>query len=269
MRFSASLLTLCLASVCATTATAADWSDNSVGYRFMPSTAEPGVSDKVIKNVFNFTHTSGDKLGTNQFSIDLLRSNGADPANGGGGNGAQEWIGFYKRSFSLKALNGRQDDYGLFKDVRLNARIDAGAKNTALAPQPFKGRVGASVALPVAAGSWDLGLDLYKETNHDGIQKKFVTYDLAPALSSSWSIPIAGGNVEGFVDVVGPKGKDASGHSTRTEVLLRTSYMYSLADTGLRLGVGIESWKNKSGCNKDFQTHCSATTPMLLADYKL
>jgi hypothetical protein len=264
MRFSASLLTLCLACVGATTATAADWSNNSMGYRFMPSTAEPDVSDKIIKNVFNFTHTSGDKWGTNQFSIDLLRSNAADPANGGGGNGAQEWIGFYKRSFSLKALTGRQDDYGLFKDVRLNARVDAGTKNTALAPQPFKGRVGASVALPVATGSWDLGLDLYKETNHDGIKKKFVSYDLTPALTSSWAIPIAGGSVEGFVDVIGPKG-----NGTRTEVLLRTSYMYNLADTGLRLGVGIESWRNKSGCNKNIQTHCTSTSPMLLADYKL
>ena len=76
-----------------------------MGYRYAPSQSEPGVSDKVAKNILSFTHVSGDKLGSNFFTIDLLKSNGADKNNGDSA-GAQEWYGFYKRSFSLGAMTG-------------------------------------------------------------------------------------------------------------------------------------------------------------------
>jgi hypothetical protein len=83
--------------VCST-AGAADWSDTSVGYRYVSAQSEPGVTDKVAKNVLNFTHVSGDKMGTNFVTIDLLKSGTKDPNNGGAAE-AQEWYGFYKRSF--------------------------------------------------------------------------------------------------------------------------------------------------------------------------
>jgi len=271
MRLHASLITLCLASAFAVSANAADWSSDTVGYRYVPSESEPGVSSNVVKNIVSFTHVSGDKLGMNLFSIDLLRSNLADPANGGG-DGAQEWYGFYKRSFSLKALTGRQEGYGFFKDIKLNARIDAGTKNTAFAPQPVKGRVGASVDLPVSAGFWDVGFDIYRETNHNGIGNvKYVKFDYAPALTSAWAIPVASvGTLEGFLDVIGPKGKDGFGAQTRTEVLLRTSFMFDVlgSNSGLKAGVGVESWKNKFGCSAGTSS-CNATTPMVLVSYKL
>lgn len=92
-------------------ALAADFSSNSIGYRYAPSQSEPGVSDKVSKNILSFTHFSVDKLGTNFFTIDLLKSNAADPANGGG-SGAQEWYGFYQRDFSLSAMTGNKSGYG-------------------------------------------------------------------------------------------------------------------------------------------------------------
>lgn len=43
---------------------------------------------KVSKNIPTFTHFSVDKLGTNFFTIDLLKSNSADLANGGGSGAA-------------------------------------------------------------------------------------------------------------------------------------------------------------------------------------
>ena len=96
MKFKIALLSI--ASALSIGAQAADWSDNSVGYRYAPSQSEPGVSDKVKKNILTFTHVSGDKMGMNLFTIDLLKSNSVDPSNGGA-SGAQEWYGFYKRSF--------------------------------------------------------------------------------------------------------------------------------------------------------------------------
>jgi len=46
------LLSVFLAS---TGAMSADWSSNSIGYRYAPSQSEPGVSDKVSKNIATFT----------------------------------------------------------------------------------------------------------------------------------------------------------------------------------------------------------------------
>jgi hypothetical protein len=44
------LSALLSALLACTGAMAADWSVNSVGYRYAPSQSEPGVSDKVSKN---------------------------------------------------------------------------------------------------------------------------------------------------------------------------------------------------------------------------
>ena len=261
----------------ATAAGAADWSDNSIGYRYAPSQSEPGVSDKVAKNILNFTHVSGDKLGMNLFTIDLLKSNGSDPANGGG-QGAQEWYGFYKRSFSLTALSSKPVTLGFAKDVNLNLRVDAGTKNTTFAPAPRKLRAGFSVAMPVSAGFWDIGIDAYKESNHNGIVGKDVNFKTAPALTSAWAIPVGPGTFQGFLDVVGPKGDDGFGEKTKTETLLRATYMFDVMGpkSALKAGVGFEYWNNKFGCDNNnpaslngHPNSCKATTPLLLVEYHL
>lgn len=255
-------------------AMAADWSSNSVGYRYAPTQSEPGVSDKVAKNVFSFTHVSGDKLGTNFFTIDLLKSNSVDRAAGGGG-GAQEWYGFYQRDFSLSALTGNTGGYGFAKDLKLVARGDAGTKNTAFAPAPRKLRVGMSAALPVSAGFWDVGMQVYKESNHNGIVGKSVHFDAAPALVTAWSIPVGGiGTFGGFVDVIGPKGKDGFGVETKTEILARAKFMFDVMGpkSGLTAGVGIEFWKNKFGNDNSIafvKNSAKATTALFLIEYKL
>lgn len=261
-----------IAALSATTLHAADWSDTAVGYRYAPSQSEPGVSDKVAKNILSFTHVSGDKLGTNFFTIDLLKSNGADK-NMGDSAGAQEWYGFYKRSFSLAAMTGAKG-FGFAKDINLTARVDAGAKNTEFAPAPRKLRLGASVAMPVSAGFWDIGLEAYRESNHNGIVHKEVQFKTVPALSSAWAIPVAGGTFGGFLDVVAPKGKDGFGDETKTEVLLRATYMVDVLNpkAGLKAGVGLEHWGNKFGCNNSLsgvKNSCKASTPLLLVEYHL
>ena len=271
-------ISLAVLGLLTSAASAADWSDNSIGYRYASEQSEPGVSHKVAKNILNFTHVSGDKLGMNLFTIDLLQSNSADPANGSA-QGAQEWYGFYKRSFSLTALNGQPVTLGGFaKDVNLNLRFDAGAKNTAFAPAPRKLRAGFSLAMPVSAGFWDLGIDAYKENNNNGIVGKSVSFDTAAALTSAWSIPVGPGAFQGFLDVVGPKGNDGFGNKTKTETLLRATYMFDVAGpkSGLKAGVGVEYWNNKFGCDNSNPlstdgkvNSCKATTPLLLVEYHL
>lgn len=255
------------------TANAANWSDDSVGLRYVSEQSEPGVSHKVAKNVMNFTHVSGDNLGTNFFTIDLLKSNSVDPSNAGP-SGAQEWYGFYKRTFSLSALTGHKGGYGIAKDLSLVGRFDAGTKNTTFAPAPRKVRLGLSAAMPVSAGFWDIGVEVMKESNHNGIVGKDVSFKSAPVLTSAWSVAMGPGSFTGFFDIVGPKGKDGFGDSTKTETLLRAMYMFDVAGpkAGFKAGVGLEYWNNKFGCDnaKSFvKNSCTATTPVLTLEYHM
>ncbi len=270
MKKKIALVALAAFAVCAQ---AADWSDTSLGYRHASAQSEPGVSDKVAKNILNMTHVSGDKLGTNFFTIDLLKSNSADPANGGA-NGAQEWYGFYKRSWSFNAMSGAKKDYGFAKDLSMTFRVDAGSKNTTFAPAPLKLRPGLSASMPVSAGFWDLGVDLYKENNHNGIVGKNVAFDTTFALTSAWAIPLGAGTFGGFFDIVGPKGKDGFGSETKTETLLRATYLFDVngPKSPLKAGVGVEYWSNKFGCDNagsSVKNSCKATTPLLLVEYHL
>lgn len=79
-------------------------------------------------------------------------------------------------------MTGYKSGYGYAKDLKLTARFDAGTKNTTFAPAPRKLRVGVAAALPVSAGFWDVGIQAYKESNHNGIVGKSVSFDVAPAL---------------------------------------------------------------------------------------
>ena len=204
----------------ATGASSADFAVNSIGYRYAPSQSEPGVASKVSKNIFTFTHFSTDSLGSNFFTIDLLKSSANDPANGGG-KGAQEYYGLYQRNFSLSAMTGNKTGYGFAKDLSLTARFDAGAKNTTFAPAPFKVQLGVEAAMPISIGFWNVGVAAYKETNYNGIvfpgkAAGGVSFKVAPALNTAWAIPVVGlGTFAGFASVVGPKGKDGFGLETK------------------------------------------------------
>jgi len=63
---------------CAHTASAFDWMDNSVGYRYGTRFAEPFNTQDISKNIVNFTHSDGYKYGTNFLNVDVLKSDNKD-----------------------------------------------------------------------------------------------------------------------------------------------------------------------------------------------
>jgi hypothetical protein len=78
--------------------------------------------------------------------------------------------------------------------------------------------------------------------------------------------------------VIAPKGNDALGNGTKTETLLRATYLFDVMGpkSALKAGVGVEYWNNKFGCNNDSTVStnskpnsCKATTPLLLVEYHL
>jgi hypothetical protein len=261
---------LALATAALTPAQAADWSDTSLGVRYSSQFAEPGISGDIAKVIYNLSYVSGDKYGMNLFVGDILTSDSKDPAAGGGG-GAQEFYGFYQRTFSLSQLGTGGLKTGVTNDVSLVGRVDFGTKNTDFAPRPRKLRVGALANIAVPQGFWDVGVELYKETNHNGITGKDVSFDVTGVLTSAWAIPVGGvGTFGGFFDYVGKKGKDGFGGDTAAETLLRATFMFDVMGpkSGIKAGVGYEYWKNKFG-NPASVPGSLAKSPLLLVEYHL
>jgi len=254
---------------------AADWSANSVSYRYAPKSIEKGL-DPVRKDIFNYTSMTGDKLGSNTFSIDYLKSSEGDPATGQDGKqGAHEYYGFFQRNFSTTKLTGKQQGFGYFKDINLNLRLDAGSKNTTFGGSPIKFRPGVNFDMPVSAGFWNVGVDIYKEWNQQGVSSSVpsqVTFDTTLALGSVWSVPVGPGSFAGVVGIVGPKGKDQFGAKTETETFIRATYMMGVdgPKSDLKVGVGFDYIRNKFGNNATSCTKgCTGTTPLLLVQYAL
>ena len=103
--------------------------------------------------------------------------------------------------------------------------------------------------MPVSAGFWNIGVAAYKETNHNGIVGKSVSFKVAPALTSVWAIPAGAGTFGGFVSVVGPKGKDGFGSETKTETLARATYMFNVMGpkSALTAGIGVQFNESADG----------------------
>ena len=55
--------------------------DNTISYSYQFNATDPGVRGKFGKNVFSFTHFDVWAMGTNFFTVDLLKSPSADPSS--------------------------------------------------------------------------------------------------------------------------------------------------------------------------------------------
>lgn len=254
-------------------ALAADWSNTSIGVSYGRDYREPVNPEKIAKTIYNMTHVSGDKWGTNLLSGDIFVSNSKDPANNsvsGNTDGAVEIYTFYRRTLSLNALTDNAFASARIKDVSLSARVDMGTKNSALAPRPRKVRLGALVDLPIDKGFWQVGVDYYRESTNNNFFGGSFSYDPTWATSTSWSVPFGIGTFGGFVDVIGKKGTHGTGPESAVETMARATYMIPVG-RGFDVGVGFEYWKNKYGVDNKmamYQGGATNKTAMLLAQYR-
>lgn len=244
-----------IAGCLTTAASAADWSDNYVGYRYGEKFREPccGTTD-IQKDIFSFTHVSGYKYGINFFTADFLLSDSNDPAAGGGG-GAQEVYAVYRHQLLLSPVTGNTLSFGPVKEIALTAGFDLNSKNDAFAPRVRKFVIGPTIKFDVP-GFFDVSLLYRTERNHNGIVGKSVRFDDTYGVSLAWGIPIKAINAkfDGFLDYVGPKGKDGFGFETKAETLARVYLMFDVGKLASKpgtfyAGVGYEYWNNKFGGN--------------------
>ena len=256
-----------LTVLAALNASAADWSNTFIGYRYGDDYKQTGNPDSIQKNIISFTHVSGYSLGQNFFVVDLLMSNYKDPANTaspGTSKGAYDADIVYHHDLYLGKLLKTKIDFGPVRGISLTTGGEYETENTGFAPATFKAYVGPTFFFKVP-GYLNAGVLYYREWNHNayggyaassggGIN---VTFDPTYMIYAAWGIPLSLGPVntlfEGFANYTGAKGKDGFGTETKPETLARA---YLMLDVGSVLGgkknvwmigPGLEYWHNKFG----------------------
>ena len=242
-------------------APAAEWTDMFLGYRYCYHVNDPTIDHDIIKNVVQFTTANRYSLGSNFLNVDVLMSNGYDPANGAGSGGAQEIYITYRHQLSMNKAFKAGIKSGLVRDVALTVGTDLNSKNTGFAPGKRMIVVGPTVNLNPKKGFADFGIWYYKEWSHNTFAaggEKNVEFDGTVMFNLTWGIPIAigknvGSTFKGFAYATLPKGKDAVGVETETEVLSRITWQFDVGSlVGVKkgtitMGPGYELWYHKYG----------------------
>lgn len=243
-------------------AQAATWSDTFIGYRYGTRFTEPNIRSEIQKDIIQFGHASGYRLGQNYLNVDVLLSDRKDPAQGGD-TGATDVYLTYRHQLHLGKAFETSLAFGPVKEVGLTVGFDLSTKNTAFAPRKRMAVVGPTLKFDVP-GFLDLSLYYAFERNNCGLavcsrapNHNNHTFDPYLVLNAAWGIPFELGPVplkfQGFVNYMTPKGRDYFDVKTKEETLLRTSLM---ADVGrmmwgtkntLWVGVGYEYWQHKFG----------------------
>jgi nucleoside-specific outer membrane channel protein Tsx len=285
-----------LAMAASAPASAADWSDTAISWRYGTRYREPVNPSDIKKNIFALTHASGYKYGSNYFNLDLLQSDKNDPASLTQNEGAQEAYVVYRHTLDIGALRGAPIQYGKVKGLGLVLGFDWNTKNDV----GYNSRKRMLVAGPTLM--WDVrvgdvpgflstGLLLIHESNAPSgafppisqVNGRY-TYDTHAMFSASWGIPLPanllgdwaqGWGFEGYLNYIGAKGRDEVGNPTGAETNLDMQLMYDLGSrfghpkNRFRVGVEYQFWNNKFGNTAATTGNRGqrASTPMVRAEY--
>jgi nucleoside-specific outer membrane channel protein Tsx len=259
----------------------AQFQDNSFTYWYSPEFREPDTNNghAIMKNVIGFTHVDGgNKFGNNFLNIDMYHSNAGDPTasdvtdptvpvSNRPAVGATEVYAVFRHDISLSRITGKKLAFGPVKDVLVTLGVDLSTKNTTFAPGKKLPLAGATFAIKVPKGFWDISLLWDKEWDHNGYGNfstnpglynpgGAVVFHSAAMISTAWGIPFKVGKVplsfEGFGSINSSKGPDGGGNGTKPETLLHPKLMYNFGKLisekhNWQIGIGYEYWEHKYG----------------------
>jgi hypothetical protein len=272
-----------IATAATVPATAADWSDTSIGLRYGNKYAEPFNPNDIKKAIVNLNHVSGYKYGTNFFNADFLVSNYRDPAGAGSTNGAQEVYIVYRHTLDLGKVTGKPYKLGPVRGLGLTAGFDVNAKTDAGYNSKKRMVVAGPTLFMDVPGFLNVSLLGLWESNapyntFSGVSTPRYSYDFHPMLNLAWSVPFTLGvplAFEGFANIIASKGKNEFGGDTAAETNIDMQVMYDLSPligagkNTLKLGLEYQYWKNKFGndASGPAGSGAKASTPMIRVEY--
>jgi len=272
-------------------ASAANWSDTQLGWRYGTQFREPGLAGTIEKNILSLTHVSGWDYGTNFFNVDMLFSSNADPAqnaqapNFGGGQpgygvpGTDEVYVVYHSTFNMSKVLKTSLSAGIVRDISFTAGLEFNAKANSFGSKKRFVSFGPTINFAVPKGFFDLGFWGCHEQNYNGVVMKAVDFKTDYEISAAWGIPFEMGPVaaefKGFANYLGAKGKDGFGVDTKPETLADLALMFDISSAFGRkhgavfVGAGFEYWNNKFGganftapANAPYMNNQRVTAPM-------
>lgn len=265
-------------------AQASAFSNTSVGYRYGTEFAEPFRGDEITKNIFNITHASSFKYGTNFINADFLFSNGDDePADPNSDAGAREAYVVARSTFAASKLTGESYKWGLIRDFGFTLGVDWNNKDDAgYNSKKIMWVAGPTIMLDVPGFLNISLLQLWESNapcnNFSGTCVSRYHYDPHPMLNAAWSIPIAGTKLsfEGFANFITSKGKNEFGRDTKAETNIDAKLMYDASslfgtsDRTFKVGLGYQYWRNKFGNDHKgvAGSGAFAKTPMFRMEYR-
>jgi len=264
-------------------ASAAEWSDTTLGYRYGTEFREPFNASKIKKDIFFFTHASGYKYGSNFFNVDFLMSDSKDPAGANSTNGAQEAYIVYRHTLDIGKVMGKDLKWGWVRGWGVTAGFDLNTKNDAGYNSKKRMIVAGPTVMFDTPGFFNLSLLALHESNapyntFTNTSTPRYTYKTHAALAGSWGIPIGSLplSFEGFFLHIGSKGRDEFGVATKPETNIDMQLMLDAGALAggpkntFKIGLEYQYWKNKFG-NDPGQAGMAggslAKTPMIRLEY--
>ena len=262
------------------------FSDDSIAYRYGSSFREPGINNShrangidIPKHILSLQHIDGGTMWSNFINIDLLFSSRRDPAQGVNSRGALEMYAIYRGDLSLNQAFGTSifTVGSILRDVSLQIGGDVNTKNTAFAPQKDLIVFGPDFQWNIPGGFLSTAFQFAHEWNQNGITNRQVNFAPTWEIETVWSVPLAFTRLplafEGFMNVVGPKGRDGFNAPTKVEVLAEPRLTLDLGALAfdrprkIDLSVGYQYWLNKFGNDHNRVSGSLASTVWFGARY--
>jgi nucleoside-specific outer membrane channel protein Tsx len=247
-----------------------NFSDTSIGFRdgWTQSNVggNPQTARDVNKAIVNLGHFDVWDYGSNFFNVDILFSDGNEPANNSSA-GSTEFYAVYRGQFSPDKLFGLNTAFGPFSAINIEIGGDAETENTQFAPAKKLLVAGPNFHLALPAGFLNIGVHISKEWNHNGFsgcpsacgRGGPVDFDPTPEFEFVWLYPLSFTGLpldfRGFMNIVLPKGKDGFGANTYTEILARPQLQLDVGSMLFHkphkpdVYFAVELWEHKFGAS--------------------
>ncbi len=244
------------------------FSDTYLSVRQLWQDKQPGDPGETKETAGNISYANGWTYGSNFVSLDFENFSHQDPANlacfstpcpKARADSFELYSVFRTVASGNKIFGGNSFSFGPIKDIGLEFGLDFDTQDDQFASYKKLITFGPQFSIDLPKGFWTISLHLAHEWNTDAyLQNNSTNYDITGEVETAWLYPFSIGPVplkfEGFLNVVGPKGKGGVGDSYhRTEILAHPKLMVDVGQlvgwlpNKIDAGVGFEYWHNKFG----------------------